>query len=925
MALVNSAFTVNVTPGAMPPIVHVSEYDIGRTYTVTINGQNGSAFNIPTGTTATVEGTLNGVIGFTTDATISGSTVSFALTESMTAVSGKAWCKIKLTLNDEPIQTCAFVLAVDRAGVEADTVIGADGFEQQIVNAVNNYLEDNIDIDEDVLQDAITAAVDEYVSEHGIVDEIAPAVTDWLDDNVTPIGSAVVVDSSLTVSGAAADAKVTGDEIGDLKSAIHSQIGEKTDNLSEELWDAGYIQSNGTISTDHPSLHSANFNPCQANHAYYVTQGPNYTIAAAIVCWYDSSKAFISRQPALNASVTSPANAAYFKISLYNYGTTYNWDIAVFDGSAARAYEPYYTAKDVRARAELSGVESSVEKLTGAVDDIKNVLPKEYTAVSPLNVATAKLIKQNATVGNSSDEDTTISVYEAKRGFAYKFTSASYGTASSSPAVALHNTDTVEVYKSAGTVLFSGSSTLSSVEFEYTPQTDGYFWVQAYHGFGVLSVYCNDYVDCASQESVESIKNEFDGEFDLIPKERMNGVVMTENSGYFFTASQVIAYASAKIYAFPVHRGFPYHIVSDSYKTDFDVYPVAVFTKSSTVAAGNFTGTVIIGALVTASPVNETYTPEEDGYIWINHLQYSGSISAYYYSYGSEIEKPVLYGKKIAVLGDSIMQYMSGGYGGSNVQTFVENGRSHTYDEITIANGIPYYDGNECTVVNEKQSYYDSQGWQYLLDATRASEVLNCSIGGSVLAEGTIATPYPGYEERTNHTNSLPNLVRWLFRKCENTSDPDLVVIWMGTNGIGMTDGDIDEIFALPWETLSGVEGHTYRQTNIGALRYAIERIYREMPHTYILVLGPIQADPARNPSRTFTRLLQRSNTMKSVSQRISVKFVEALTEVEIYGLVEAAGSNRYLVDGVHCTDAGKRLLTDFLNKKINSNYQYKY
>lgn len=143
MALVNSSFTVNVTPGAMPPIVHVSEYDVGRTYTVTINGENGSVFNIPTGTTATVEGTLNGVIGFNTDATVSGSTVSFTLTESMTAKSGKAWCKIKLTLNDEPIQTCAFILAVDRAGVEADTVIGADGFDTQIVNAVNDWLDEH--------------------------------------------------------------------------------------------------------------------------------------------------------------------------------------------------------------------------------------------------------------------------------------------------------------------------------------------------------------------------------------------------------------------------------------------------------------------------------------------------------------------------------------------------------------------------------------------------------------------------------------------------------------------------------------------------------------------------------------------------------------------------------------------------------------
>ena len=127
----------------MPPTVHVSEYDVGRTYNIQLIGENGSAFEIPTGTTATVEGTLNGTVGFTTSATISNNQITFALTESMTAYSGKAWCKIKLTLNSEPIQTCAFILAVDRAGVEADTVIGAPGFEEQIVDAVQDWLDEH--------------------------------------------------------------------------------------------------------------------------------------------------------------------------------------------------------------------------------------------------------------------------------------------------------------------------------------------------------------------------------------------------------------------------------------------------------------------------------------------------------------------------------------------------------------------------------------------------------------------------------------------------------------------------------------------------------------------------------------------------------------------------------------------------------------
>lgn len=44
----------------------------------------------------------------------------------------------------------------------------------------------------------------------------AGAVSDWLDENI-PTGQTVVVDKSLTVDGAAADAKKTGDEITALK------------------------------------------------------------------------------------------------------------------------------------------------------------------------------------------------------------------------------------------------------------------------------------------------------------------------------------------------------------------------------------------------------------------------------------------------------------------------------------------------------------------------------------------------------------------------------------------------------------------------------------------------------------------------------------------------------------------------------------
>lgn len=54
--------------------------------------------------------------------------------------------------------------------------------------------------------------------------KIPSIVTQWLTDNVDPVGSAVVVDKSLSISGAAADAKATGDEIGNLKSDLNNVI-----------------------------------------------------------------------------------------------------------------------------------------------------------------------------------------------------------------------------------------------------------------------------------------------------------------------------------------------------------------------------------------------------------------------------------------------------------------------------------------------------------------------------------------------------------------------------------------------------------------------------------------------------------------------------------------------------------------------------
>ena len=70
-----------------------------------------------------------------------------------------------------------------------------------------------------VVGDQIDAVVADQI-DAAVAPEIPGAVTDWLDENVDPVGSAVVVDSTLSISGAAADAKVTGDLIDEIDKNI---------------------------------------------------------------------------------------------------------------------------------------------------------------------------------------------------------------------------------------------------------------------------------------------------------------------------------------------------------------------------------------------------------------------------------------------------------------------------------------------------------------------------------------------------------------------------------------------------------------------------------------------------------------------------------------------------------------------------------
>lgn len=97
---------------------------------------------------------------------------------------------------------------------------------QALKSFVENYFE-NLDVQEEINNKLDAMVVDGTMSTllaPLVSPEIPNAVTHWLDENVDPVGSAVTIDNSLSISGSAADAKITGDVMYSGQAAIGSEV-----------------------------------------------------------------------------------------------------------------------------------------------------------------------------------------------------------------------------------------------------------------------------------------------------------------------------------------------------------------------------------------------------------------------------------------------------------------------------------------------------------------------------------------------------------------------------------------------------------------------------------------------------------------------------------------------------------------------------
>lgn len=182
----------------IPLVINVNQYDHDEQWCFTLLNDNGEKYLPSTGAIVGIKADRLGIINSGT-VNASGQVV-INETEQMTAAVGKA--VFELLIDDQTHGTANFAVLVEpKPGNNAD------------------FSESDLSLLQEAIDGTSAAA-------------IAQGVSDWMDDNLTP--TTPVVDASLTVQGAAADAKKTGDEISDLKSQIEQGTG-LTDEAKEAL------------------------------------------------------------------------------------------------------------------------------------------------------------------------------------------------------------------------------------------------------------------------------------------------------------------------------------------------------------------------------------------------------------------------------------------------------------------------------------------------------------------------------------------------------------------------------------------------------------------------------------------------------------------------------------------------------------------
>ena len=208
--MTNQSFNLELISKGVPPIVHVSQYDKGQTWTITVT-ENGIPFSIPANTSVTVQGTKPDATGFQYSGTASNSVVTFIVQQQMTVLAGEYDCELVLVNGNDQVATINFILDVEAAALNNETIISETELpliEQAAeLGAVINAYATQIHADAETAANAATSATASQTAAAASEATATAAADDALASQTAAASSASNAATSETnAAGSATDA-----------------------------------------------------------------------------------------------------------------------------------------------------------------------------------------------------------------------------------------------------------------------------------------------------------------------------------------------------------------------------------------------------------------------------------------------------------------------------------------------------------------------------------------------------------------------------------------------------------------------------------------------------------------------------------------------------------------------------------------------
>lgn len=390
----NQIVKVNLIPGIIPSVLHLSQYDTGAGRPITFSVYDGSqAFAIPSGVSIAFEGTKPDGNGFSFTCSKSGNSALLTnYTNQMTALPGKIMCQLVFTdTSGGRVGSLPVLMVVTPAGINGDTVI-SDSDIEAIVAAQNQYAALNARLDAaiDQVNTMTNEAIDQMnTTTNKAVDQMNTMANDLQNQYAVTNAKLDTAISAVTQDSEVQDIRVKADgtSAATAGNAVREQITELKNDLDEDFDDAfekgivmlfnrynttdGFIMTSGEV-RESTTLCYSDYVPVVAGKTIYFSDNGVLNVARFVTA-YDANKNVLSDKGLdYGNTYIVPDGVAYIRVTFVKSYTAFQ---AQYD--RVTDTRSYRIIKDGALPDSVIGVLADTEKIKNNTDYlIENTISK---------------------------------------------------------------------------------------------------------------------------------------------------------------------------------------------------------------------------------------------------------------------------------------------------------------------------------------------------------------------------------------------------------------------------------------------------------------------------------------------------------------------------------------------------------------------